>query len=210
MNIRKNIDYSDMYEELNMLMTQPLSQMELYCEIGKTVCRRTEKGAAVMASEYLNKHYPDAKGFSPRSLRRMRNFYRTYEDHQDRLSLAVQLGWTQNIVILEADLSIELLEWYLKATSQFGWSKAELKEKIANEAHKEIALAIDEEVCHIQKQEEFINQKKDGCFLCKEIKIRYLIQEVRCRIKSKREGRRRWSILICPILTEKRIASVCC
>lgn len=59
MNIRKNIDYSEMYAELDMLMAKELPQMELYCEIGKTVCRRTEKGAAVMASEYLNKQYPD-------------------------------------------------------------------------------------------------------------------------------------------------------
>ena len=50
MNIRKNIDYSEMYEALDMLMNKQLSQMELYCEIGKAVCRRTEKGAAVMAS----------------------------------------------------------------------------------------------------------------------------------------------------------------
>lgn len=62
-------------------MLRQLPQMELYCEIGNAVCRRMEKGAAVMASEYLNKHYPDVKGFSPRSLRRMRDFYRTYEDH---------------------------------------------------------------------------------------------------------------------------------
>ena len=51
MNVRKSIDYSEMYEELDMLMTQQLPQMELYCGIGKAVCRRTEKGAAVMASE---------------------------------------------------------------------------------------------------------------------------------------------------------------
>ena len=48
MNIRKNIDYSEMYENLDRLMAKGLSQMELYCEIGKAVCQRTEKGAAVM------------------------------------------------------------------------------------------------------------------------------------------------------------------
>ena len=104
MNIRKNIDYSEMFEALDMLMTQRLPQMELYCGIGKAVCRRTEKGAAVMASEYLNKQYPDVKGFSPRSLRRMRDFYRTYEDHSALLSRAMKLGWTLNVVIMEADL----------------------------------------------------------------------------------------------------------
>ena len=77
MNIRKNIDYTEMYEALDELMALQLAQMELYCEIGKAVCRRTEKGAAVMASEYLNKNYPDVKGFSPRNIRRMRDFYRT-------------------------------------------------------------------------------------------------------------------------------------
>lgn len=56
-----------MYENLDRLMAKGLSQMELYCEIGKVVCRRTEKGAAVMASEHLNKQYPDVKDFSPRA-----------------------------------------------------------------------------------------------------------------------------------------------
>ena len=108
MNIRKNIDYTEMYEALDELMTRQLPQMELYCGIGKVVCRRTEKGAAVMASEYLNKHYPDAKGFSPRSLRRMRDFYRTYEDHPTLLSRAMRLGWTLNVVIMEENLTLEL------------------------------------------------------------------------------------------------------
>ena len=34
MNIRKNIDYSEMYETLDKLMAKQLPQMELYCEIG--------------------------------------------------------------------------------------------------------------------------------------------------------------------------------
>ena len=120
MNIRKNIDYSEMYETLDKLMAKQLPQMELHCEIGKAVCRRTEKGAAVMASEYLYKQYPDAKGFSPRSLRRMRDFYRTYENHPALLSRAMQLGWIQNVVIMEADLTMELREWYMKAAKKFG------------------------------------------------------------------------------------------
>lgn len=149
MNIRKNIDYSEMYEALDKLMTQQLPQMELYCVIGKAVCRRTEKGAAVMASEYLNKHYPDVKGFSPRSLRRMRDFYRTYEDYPALLRRAMKLGWIQNVVIMEAELTMELREWYMKAAKQFGWSKTELIANIAENAHENIVLAI-EEVCDIE------------------------------------------------------------
>ena len=145
MNIRKNIDYSEMYAALDYLMAQQLPQMELYCEIGKAVCRRTEKGAAVMASEYLNKRYPDAKGFSPRSLRRMRDFYRTYENHPSLLSRAMKLGWIQNVVIMEADLTVDLREWYMKAVEQFGWSKTELIANIAANAYANKIITTDEE-----------------------------------------------------------------
>ena len=155
MNIRKNIDYTEMYEALDELMTRQLPQMELYCEIGKVVCRRTEKGAAVMASEYLNRRYPDVKGFSPRSLRRMRDFYRTYEGHPSLLSRAIKLGWTQNVVIMEADLTMELREWYMKATEQFRWSKTELISGIASKIHLEIVLEIEQEICdNIPKHED--------------------------------------------------------
>ena len=149
MNIRKSIDYTELYEALDGLMTRQLPQMELYCGIGKAVCRRREKGAAVMASEYLNQHYTDVKGFSPRSLRRMRDFYRTYEGRPSLLSRAMKLGWTLNVVIMEADLTIELREWYMKATEQFGWSKSELVGSIAADAHKRIILAFAESMCKI-------------------------------------------------------------
>ena len=132
MNIRKNIDYTDMYAALDSAMERNLSQVELYYEIGRAICQRTEKGAAVAAAAYLREQYPDIQGFSPRNLRRMRDFYRAYEDHPDLLTLALQLGWTQNVVILEADLTMKLRAWYLKAVLQFGWSKAELLDKIAN------------------------------------------------------------------------------
>ena len=154
MNIRKNIDYSEMYATLDNVMVKELTQMELYCEIGKAVCRRTEKGAAVMASEYLNRHYPDVKGFSPRSLRRMRDFYRTYENHAALLSRAMKLGWIHNVVIMEAELTMELREWYMKAVSQFGWSKTELIINISENAHENIVLANETAVCYIVEQEE--------------------------------------------------------
>ena len=147
MNIRKNIDYSEMYAALDAAMATGKEQMELYTLIGQAVCRRTEKGAAVAAAEYLRKRYSDVQGFSPRNLRRMRDFCRTYENHPVLLSLAMNLSWTQNVVIMEADLTMELREWYLRAARQFGWSKTELTARIAELAHLEIVLDIEQEVC---------------------------------------------------------------
>lgn len=196
MNIRKNIDYSEMYAQLDNAMAADMPQMELYCEIGKIICRRTEKGAAVAAAGYLSKQYPDIQGFSPRNLRRMRDFYRTYEDKPALLALAMRLGWTQNVVILEADLSMELRGWYLKAAKQYSWSKAELTEKIASNAHEAIVLAIIGEMCHNVEREE--------------VRTRRLILEVRCWARSKKEGGRYWPIMFYPIFTGKRIAFMRC
>lgn len=210
MNIRKNIDYSEMYAELDMLMAKELPQMELYCEIGKTVCRRTEKGAAVMASEYLNKQYPDVKGFSPRSLRRMRDFYRTYENHSALLSRAMKLGWIQNVVIMEAELTMDLREWYMKAAEQFGWSKTELIANIAANAHENIVLAIEEEVCYIVEQEE--KQAESQMELPVIIK-NVIHQEIR-RIRKWwliwKGGGRRWHTMLWVISMEKQAAFMRC
>ena len=79
MNIRKPIDHSILFSEIDKLMAGQLPQMELYCEIGQLVSGRAEKGAAVAASEYLQATYPAAEGFSPRNLRRMRAFYAAYK-----------------------------------------------------------------------------------------------------------------------------------
>ena len=210
MNIRKNIDYTEMYEALDELMSQQLSQMELYWEIGKAVCQRTEKGAAVMASEYLNKHYPDVKGFSPRSLRRIRDFYRTYENHPALLSRAMKLGWTQNVVIMEAELTMELRDWYVRAALQFGWSKTELIANIAANAHENIILAIEEEVCYIVEQEE----KQTDCNKNLSADIMKIIHQSVQRIRKWwiiwKGGGRRWRTTLWVISMEKRTAFMRC
>ena len=181
MNIRKNIDYTDMYQTLDLLMYQHLPQMELYCEIGKAVCRRTEKGAAVMASEYLNKKYPDVKGFSPRSLRRMRDFYRTYEDHPALLSRAMNLDWTLNVVIMEADLTMELREWYMKETEQFSWSKSELIAAIDANVHESMILHTKEEVYPLAENDSE-NDKSEDIKIVNRIADRWLLKFIKAII----------------------------
>ena len=84
MNIRKAVDYSTMFATLESVMKADLPQMELYCEIGKAVCAHSEKGAAVAAAEFIKELYPDMTGFSPRNVRRMRDFYRMYGDTPER------------------------------------------------------------------------------------------------------------------------------
>ena len=64
MNIRKLTDYTAMFAALDTLMAAQLPQMELYREIGRVVSGRSEKGAAVAASEYL-RPIPQPMAFLP-------------------------------------------------------------------------------------------------------------------------------------------------
>lgn len=151
MNIRKPADYKALFEALSALMTADLPQMKLYSEIGRLVSSRPEKGAAVAAADYLQNIYPDSTGFSPRNLRRMRDFYRAYEDASEVMAEAVTIGWTHNTVILEAELTLQDKLWYIRAVRQFGWSKLKLMEQIASAAHLEMALDLASEVCYTEE-----------------------------------------------------------
>ena len=52
-----------MFAALDAVIAAELPQEKLYHRIGKIICERPEKGAAVAASEYLTAKYPDMTGF---------------------------------------------------------------------------------------------------------------------------------------------------
>ena len=148
MNVRKLVNYGTMFAALDKLVAAGRPQMELYCEIGRQVSGRKEKGAAVAVAEHLQVAHPDASGFSPRNLRRMREFYRTYKSAPEVLAEALTIGWTQNVVILEAELSPLERVWYIRAVRRFGWSKLELQRQIEAGAHEKNTLDFEGEVCY--------------------------------------------------------------
>lgn len=159
MNIRKPADYSVLFSEPDNLMAAQLPQMELYREIGRVVSGRTEKGAAVTASEYLQATYPTAEGFSPRNLRRMRTFYAAYEEFPVIMRQAMTLGWTQNAAILEGCGSSEERAWYIRAALRFGWKKAKLLEAIESQAW--LHSSLDEPMVSCYTGEKEISQESE-------------------------------------------------
>ena len=153
MNIRKPADYSNLFSELDKLMAAQLPQMELYCEIGRVVSGRSEKGAAVAASEYLQAAYPATEGFSPRNLRRMRAFYAAYKDSPEIMQMAMNLGWTQNAAFLERCGSNEERVWYIQAVLRFGWKKGKLLEAIESQAWMHSSLDAQAVSCYTGEKE---------------------------------------------------------
>ena len=159
MNVRKPVDYGTMYQELTVILAQKLSQMDEIYAIGKTISQRPEKGAAVAAAEFLRANFPDRTGFSPRNVRRMRDFYKTYENDQTCLRLAMKIGWTLNVVIMEAELTSEARKWYLEQARERQWSKKELLDILSSdyepdmEADQENSSLRFSESCGIINQE---------------------------------------------------------
>ena len=153
MNTRKLIDYSAVFYALDTLMAAQLPQMELYREIGRVVSGRSEKGAVVAASEYLQAAYPAADGFSPRNLRRMRAFYAAYEKTPEIMRLAMELGWTRNVAILEGCGSSAERAWYIRAVLHFGWKKAKLLAAIESQAWRNSSLDAQTVSCYTEEKE---------------------------------------------------------
>ena len=160
MNIRKPTDYSILFSELDELIVAQLPQMELYCEIGRLVSSRAEKGAAVAASEYLQAACSDADGFSPRNVRRMRAFYAAYEESPEIMRLAMNLGWTRNVAILERCGSNEERTWYIRAVLHFGWKKAKLLAAIESQAWMHSSL--DEQAISCYTEEKEVSQESES------------------------------------------------
>ena len=134
-------------------MEADLPQMELYCEIGKIVCARSEKGAAVAAADFLRERHPDMTGFSPRNVRRMRDFWQLYSGTPELLGEALRLNWMQNVVIMEAELTAEERRWYIRQSAAQSLFKSELLQMITDSAYLESVLD--------EKVDEWYNEDND-------------------------------------------------
>ena len=178
MNIRKPTDYSTLFSELDKLVAEQLPQMELYCEIGRLVSGRAEKGAAVAVSEYLQMTCPNVEGFSPRNLRRMRAFYAAYEESPEIMQQAMELGWTQNVAILERCDNNEERTWYIRAVQRSGWKKAKLVDAIESQAW--LHSSLDEQTLSCYTEEKEGTQEKT----CDEDTLCVPRQDLLFRIKS--------------------------
>ena len=195
MNVRKPVDYGAMYRELSAILAQNLPQMDEIHAIGKVISQRPEKGAAVAAAEFLQANFPDRTGFSPRNVRRMRDFYKTYENDQTLLRLAMKIGWTLNVVIMEAELTREIRKWYLEQARERQWSKAVLLEKLASAAHLEKLLDADADTCYTGKKaggdmRQPVTAVLQRCWIISPFyRISALLQELPIRFQQRTEQR---------------------
>ena len=132
-------------------------QLSLNFEIGKLIVESQEKqgwgkGVVEDLSKDINKVIDGVKGYSSQNLWRMRSFYLEYKDTPNLLKLALQVPWSQNLLIISKVSEEREREYYLEATINLGWSRVLLNQikgnayghHIGNEKHHNFQLALPE------------------------------------------------------------------
>lgn len=120
----------------NVISIANTALIDLYWKVGKYISDKlivSEWGDGVVKqlAEYIEKTSPDVKGFSDKNLWRMKQFYETYCDADEKLSPVVrQISWTNNLIIMSRAKSAEERAFYLMLCKNERLSKRELNRQI--------------------------------------------------------------------------------
>jgi predicted nuclease of restriction endonuclease-like (RecB) superfamily len=116
--------------------------IKLYWEVGKEILDREDRqgwGAKVVdrLAVDLRRELPDITGFSPRSLRYMRELARawsTFETSEEILQQpAAKLPWGHNMILLDKVKDADGRAWYASMAVENGWSRNVLQAQIATD-----------------------------------------------------------------------------
>ncbi|WP_120521947.1 PDDEXK nuclease domain-containing protein [Arthrobacter celericrescens] len=102
--------------------------IQTYWAIGRDILERQESegwGSKVIdrLSTDLRRQFPEAKGFSPRSLKYMRAFAAAWTLDEIVQQPAAQLPWGHQMVLLDKAGNTEARLWYAAAAVEHGWSR---------------------------------------------------------------------------------------
>jgi predicted nuclease of restriction endonuclease-like (RecB) superfamily len=117
--------------------------IDLYWDIGRLIIQRQEGetwGRAIVENlaKDLRAEFPGISGFSSPNLYRMRQFYEAYRNDEILSPLVREISWTKNLVILDRCKDIVEREFYIRRTTQFGWSKSVLIHQIENQTYQKM------------------------------------------------------------------------
>ena len=120
----------------NVISIANTALIDLYWKVGKYISDKiavSEWGDGVVKqlADYIEKNSPDAKGFSDKNLWRMKQFYETYCDADEKLSpLVRQISWTNNLIILNRTKTAEERSFYVMLCINERLSKRELNRQL--------------------------------------------------------------------------------
>lgn len=110
--------------------------IDLYWQVGKYISNKlavSEWGDGVVKqlATYIEKNCPDTKGFSDKNLWRMKQFYETYCNTDERIStLLRETSWSNNLAIMSRAKTEEERSFYLMVCKSERLSARELNRQI--------------------------------------------------------------------------------
>jgi predicted nuclease of restriction endonuclease-like (RecB) superfamily len=117
--------------------------LTLYWNIGNVILENKQWGNKFVAnlSSDIRSDFPGVTGYSVRNLKYMQKFAATYPDIQFVQSVTAQIPWTHNKSILDKVKDKVAMEWYIRKTSENGWSVNILEHQIASGLYNRQILA---------------------------------------------------------------------
>jgi predicted nuclease of restriction endonuclease-like (RecB) superfamily len=109
--------------------------IDLHWQLGEFITQRIDtdgwgKGTVAALADYIRKHHPGVRGFSPQNLWRMRQFFESYRGASELSTLLRELPWSSNLHILAKAKRPEEREFYLRMAIQQRWSVRDLARQI--------------------------------------------------------------------------------
>jgi predicted nuclease of restriction endonuclease-like (RecB) superfamily len=119
--------------------------VDLYWRIGEYISRKIEAaawgdGVVDELARYIQRRQPNLRGFTRRSLFRMRQFFEAYRDRKKVSALLTQLPWTHHLVILAQAKRAEEREFYVRMAIRERWSSRELERQFRVSAFERAVL----------------------------------------------------------------------
>jgi predicted nuclease of restriction endonuclease-like (RecB) superfamily len=109
--------------------------ISMYREIGKFVSEKVKsnsRGKSVVEefSQYVQSKCLGIKGFSAQNIRRMKQFYETYEGNEKLSTLSREISWSNNVLIMMTAKTDEAREFYMLLTTKNKYSYRELERQL--------------------------------------------------------------------------------
>lgn len=151
-------------ERIKTVFSANAAMVMLYWDIGQAIREKQDNegwGAKTidrMAYD-LKEEFPDMRGFSTRNLKYMRKFAECWPKREIVQASLAQLGWYQNIALLEKLKDDHLRLWYAQKTWENGWSHTDLVHQIESGFHQRIGHSANNfEVAFPPADSDMVNQ----------------------------------------------------
>lgn len=121
-------------------------QIKLFWQIGEYIDKKIEsaqwgEGVVDRLAEYIQTNHSEFKGFTRRSLYRMRQFYQTYPKEQFVSAALTQMSWTNHLLILSKTKTKEEREFYLALSIKERYASRELERQIDSGCYERAMLS---------------------------------------------------------------------